>query len=35
MMQQMAGQQQSINQQGIQLGLGQMAAAAAQGAIGS
>ena len=30
MMQQMAGQQQSINQQGIQLGLGQMAAAAQQ-----
>ena len=29
-MQQMAGQQQSINQQGIQLGLGQMAAATQQ-----
>ena len=30
MMQQMAGQQQSVNQQGMQLGLGQMAAAAQQ-----
>ena len=30
MMQQMAGQQQSLNQQGMQLSLGQMAAAAQQ-----
>ena len=30
MMQQMAGQQQGVNQQGMQLGLGQVAAAAQQ-----
>ena len=30
MMQQMSGQQQGLNQKGLQLGLGQMAAAAQQ-----